>query len=422
MTVVIRDVNFYDGHDFQGQLVNLSIMRDQWKVIFVGDGTIPVDGVQKVAIPALVDPHVHFRTPGQERIENWVTGTKAAISGGYTTVLDMPNNIPSCSTEAALTEKEALVRAQIEESGFKGFQYGLYFGADRLKFDEIEKVKNRIVAIKVYMGSSTGNLLMDDEPSLRKLFEIAKKFDILVAVHAEDEAMIKTRANQFKEKKYCDHSEIRSPEVAIKATRLAIKLMKEIGNRLYIVHVSTKGEIDLIKAAKKEGYPIYAETTPHHLFLNTGHYRGLQGCAKMNPPLRRMEENEALWQAINEGVIDTIGSDHAPHKLEDKKEGYDKCPSGVPGIETTLRLLLDAHSKRKITMQKIVELTSINPRKIFRLKKSLDIVVADLEQVETVQGEKLHTKCKWSPFEGMALKGMPIITVLNGRSIVIKDL
>lgn len=407
---IVTNVSYYNGKEFQ-ESATLTIANKS-------EIATRINGIGLVAIPAGIDPHVHFRTPGHQHKENWVSGVKAALAGGYTTVLDMPNNNPSCTTADALENKVKLIDEQLKEAGFPGFHYGLYFGADREQFPEIEKVKGQIKAIKVYMGSSTGNLLMPDEPSLRKLFTIAKQFDILVAVHAEDEGMICENEKHYSEKKFCDHSEIRNPEVALKATRLAIKLMREIKNRLYIVHVSTQGEIDLIREAKKEGYAIYAEATPHHLFLNTGHYH-MHGRAKMNPPLRAPVHNQALWDALNDGTIDTIGSDHAPHTLEEKDNMlYEKCPSGVPGLETTMRLLFDS---QKVSIQKIVELTSLNPRKIFNLPENTDIVLIDPKATETIEGSKLFTKCKWTPFEKWELKGVPVVTILNGEAIKVSD-
>lgn len=419
---VVKDVMFYDGDKYQGSEVTLKLVDGRkWEVIPQGSDwgagiTTIIDSCGLIAIPAGIDPHVHFRTPGAEHKENWKSGAMSGIAGGYTTVLDMPNTNPPCTSEEAFLAKDALVRKQLEEVGLPKFRYALYLGGDRAKFAEIERVKDRIIAIKVYMGSSTGDLLMDDEPSLRKLFEIAKKFNLLVAVHAEDEHMIQENLAKFTEKKFTDHSEIRNPQVAAKATQLAINLTREIGNSLYIVHVSTKEEIDLIRAAKKEGLPVYAEATPHHLFLNTSHYH-MHGYAQMNPPLRPMEHNQALLDAINEGVIDTIGSDHAPHTIAEKEQCYGKCPSGVPGIETTLPLLFNAYNKQQITIQKIVELTSINPRKIFKLPETSDMFLVDLDWSRMVERERLYTKCKWSPFEGIPLKCIPMFTILAGEAI-----
>lgn len=418
----IRNVNFYDGKQFQGQPVDLTLRRGQSLQVNCEESNIDttIDGVNLIALPALIDPHVHFRTPGNEHKENWKTASKAALAGGYTTVLDMPNTSPPCTTLETVTAKHALIQQQLQDVGLQDLHYGLYLGGDRNQFDQIPKVKDQVIAIKVYMGSSTGSLLMDDEKSLRKLFQIAKENNLLVAVHAEDEEMIRKNTAECPNKCFSAHSNIRNTEVARKATELAIRLTREIGNRLYIVHVSTMEELDAIRKAKAEKLPVYAEATPHHLFLNTRAYDQLEGRAQMNPPLRHSQHNQALLEAINEGVIDTIGTDHAPHTLEEKAKPYGEgpgcCPSGVPGIETALPLLLDAYSKRLITLQKIVDITHNNPKKIFGLPDRSDVVLVDLNRIYKVEGAKLHTKCKWSPFEGMELKGAPIVTVLEGKA------
>ena len=410
----INNVYCYNGEILNGQKGSLRLTK-------TGEVDTVIDAVNLIAIPGLIDPHVHFRTPGspaEEEKENWMTGAKAALAGGYTTVLDMPNNTPSCNTEEILHAKAALIRQQLEQVGLQDLHYGLYFGADKNQFDEIPKVANKICAIKVYMGSSTGNLLMKEREHLKKLFTIARDNNLLVAVHAEDEDMICANKETCKEKTFAAHSEIRNPEVAKRATQIALELTKEIGNRLYIVHVSTKEEIDLIRHAKNvDKLEVYAEATPHHLFLNTGHYHSLHGRAQVNPPLRDREHNKALLDAINEGVIDTIGSDHAPHTKNQKELPYGQCPSGLPGIETTLSLLLDARSKGLITLNKIIALTHTNPKRIFNLPdRPNDIVLVDLNKRVTVDESKLHTKCGWSPFAGWKLTGAPIVTVLEGRA------
>ncbi len=376
---------------------------------------LAIDGRGLTLFPGLIDPHVHFRTPGLMDKENWETGAKAAIAGGYTTVIDMPNTLPPCITLARLRDKQKLINKQLRKVGIP-LHYGLYIGADKLHFDEIKKVKKHVVGIKVFMGSSTGDLVMDDESSLHAIFTLAHAHDLLISVHAEDEEMIQERKKQFLgQTSFETHSQIRSVEVACKATEKAIELAKTYDVRLNLLHISTKEELAIIKKAKDEGLKITAETTPHHLFLDTSAYATLGGKAQMNPPLRSKGHGAALMQGIRDGVIDMVGSDHAPHTLEEKKGVYGMVPSGVPGIETMLPLLLNAYHHDELTLKKIVEVTYDNPLHTFSLKPHHDVVLIDLNKEKEVFGKNLMTKCKWSPYEGWKLKGWPIKTIIKGK-------
>lgn len=368
-----------------------------------------------VLLPGLIDPHVHFRTPGLEYKEDWRTAAQAAIHGGYTTVFDMPNTLPPTITQDLLLEKKSLIDSQLAEVGIP-LRYQLFFGADKSHLNEIPKVKNEAIGIKVFMGCSTGNLVIDDDDSLEAVFALAAEHDMLVAVHAEDESRLCSRKLEFKDSQaYSDHSLIRDIEAARLAVEKAINLTRKYGTRLYILHVSSEEEIDLIRDAKAEGLPVYAETTPHHLFLNDEAYASIQGRAVVNPPLRAAIHNEVLFEAINTGVIDTIGSDHAPHTQEEKARPYGSCPSGMPGIETTLPLLLTAYHEGKLSLKRIIDLTSLRAQTIFRLPPTQDFVLVDLDCEREVDPQQLKTKCAWSAFSGRVLKGWPAYTLLQGE-------
>lgn len=217
---------------------------------------------------------------------------------------------------------------------------------------------------------------------------------------------------------YAAHSHLRDIEVATRAVEKAINLSKKYGTRLYILHVSSKDEVALVKQAKANQLPVYAETTPHHLFFDTSAYDTLKGRAVVNPPLRDSEHREVLLEAIREGVIDTIGSDHAPHTISEKDQPYGQCPSGMPGIEFMLPLLLDAHAKGHLTLQQIVNLTSYNAKNIFNLPIYQDWVLVDLNKISKVH--TTHSKCGWTPYMGKELTGWPVFTVSQGR--LFKDL
>ncbi len=396
--IEIQNVQTINGHR-----IDHYIQSDQNQLI---------DGTDLILLPALIDPHVHFRVPGAEHKEDWETASRAAIAGGVTTVFDMPNNTPSCITAQRLHEKKELIERQLKIP----LRYGLYLGADQNHLGEIPKVKDQIIGLKIYMGSSTGDLLMNNPKSLAKVFQIAAENDLILAVHAEDEDLIQKRKIEHKTDLHLGaeaHSIIRNPEVAAKAVAQAIDLAAKYKTRLYIAHVSTREELDLIRKAKKSGLSVYAEATPHHLFLNTKAYQTLGTLALVNPPLR--EDNDALWEAIQDETIDTIGTDHAPHLLEEKKLPYGSAPSGFPSIELYLPLLLNAYNEDRITLEQIVSLTHTRPQEIFRCEINDDVVLVDLKQVRTVDNIHLHTKAKWSPYAGMTLKGWPLYTILRGK-------
>jgi dihydroorotase len=372
-----------------------------------------IDGRHLLQLPGLIDPHVHFRTPGFEYKEDWRTAAKAALRGGITTVMDMPNTLPATITHDRLLEKMVLIDTQLSEINIP-LRYHLYFGADKKNFDQLHLVIQQAIGLKIFMGASTGELLMDDDSSLHAAFALSAKLNLLVAVHAEDEAMIQQRKKLYAHcTDFSCHSNIRLPEVAAAAVAKAISLSRLYGTRLYILHVSSELEINLIRQAKMEGLPVYAETCPHYLFLSTNDYGRLQGFAQMNPALRMESEQEHLWQAVNDGTIDTIGSDHAPHTIEEKQQPYGCCPSGVPGIETTLPLLYTAYRQGKLSLTKLLELMHGNPQKIFNLKSNHDCILIDVENYRIVDNQKLCTKAKWSPYAGMSLIGWPQFTTLR---------
>ena len=370
-----------------------------------------LSGNNLIAIPAFIDPHVHFRTPGAEHKEDWITGSAAAFAGGVTTVIDMPNNNPPAIDYASLVSKKKIINEQVAESG-RALKYYLYLGATPTNWIEFEKCRDEAIGIKLFMGASTGNLLVDKLADQEKIFAEAARLDMLVAVHAEDEAsLLPLPEGELEGGGVKIHSKLRPRSAAVKAASQAIALAEKYGTRLYICHVSTKDEIGIIKAAKTRGVKVFAEVAPHHLFLNQSAYEALGTRAQMNPPLRTPEDQNALWQAINEDVIDTIGTDHAPHTLEEKAKPYPASPSGVPNIESYLALLLNAYNQGKISLEKIVELTHINPQKIFKLPKNNDWVVVDLEKEKIIKDEDQKTKCGWSPYAGMKLKGWPVAII-----------
>ncbi len=376
---------------------------------------------RKFVLPGLIDVHVHFRVPGQEKKEDWQHGSKAALSGGITTVLDMPNNKPSICTAEELEKKRAIVEKKARVN------FGLHFGVSPKHLNEIEKAKN-FAALKVFMGSSTGSLLVDKSIEQKKAFSLAAQLKKIAMVHAEDEEIIKKNLIKAKENNKNDirfHSLIRSVEAEIKAVKQAIALQKECGNRLHVCHVSSAKTVDLLRKEKLENKNISCAVTPHHLFLSEDDAVKLGNFAKVNPSIKSKADRRALWNALLNGTIDVIASDHAPHSFDEKNTDFFNAPSGVPGIETMLPLLLNAVNSKLLSLKKVVECCCINPAKLFKLKgkgkifvgMDADLVLVDLKKEHKIEKDRLFTKCGWSPFEGWKLKGSVDSTFLSGELV-----
>ncbi len=374
-------------------------------------------------LPGIIDTHVHFRQPGHDYKEDWGSGAQAAIAGGVTTVFDMPNNNPPCYSYENLMKKKKLIDKKLKSVDIP-LRYHLYLGADKNHFDEIPKCRQDVIGIKVFMGCSTGSLLMDADEDLERVFSVAAEQGLIISVHAEDEAII--RANRSKYQGVCSdvsvHSKIRHREAAVSATSKAINLAKKYNTRLCILHMSTSDEVELVRQGKADGVKVYAEAAPHHLFLDESDYARNGTKVQMNPPLRTESDRLALWDGINRGIIDFLGTDHAPHTLDEKLSPYGEAPSGVPSIELILPLMLDAADKGLVSLHRIVELTSTRAKEVFRLEPNHDAVLVDLNLEKMVDDAELKTKCQWSPYHGRMLKGWPVCTILKDNLYEVEEI
>jgi dihydroorotase len=370
----------------------------------------------KYLLPGAIDVHVHFRTPGNTEKEDFTSGSKAALAGGVTTVLDMPNNKPPATSQAVLDKKRELAARSCLVN------YGFYIGGTPDNLAEIKKIKG-VAGVKIYMGSSTGNLLVDKKEMLEEFME---QYPGLMVFHAEDEAKIKENMSKIalKDEAKDDakiHSLIRSPEVAVLALKTLLHLAKKYGSRVHVAHCSTADELALIKKFKGEN--LSAEVTPHHLFFTTKDYKDYGNLLKVNPPIRGLTDVVAMWEGIKKGGIDMIATDHAPHLLEEKEKSYMDAPSGVPGVQTMMPLMLNAVNDRKLDISKLVDLTAHNPARLFKIRNRgmiqpgyyADLTVVDMDLNKNVDGKYLWSKCGWSPYETWKLKGWPVMTLVNGQ-------
>ncbi|MCB1114678.1 MAG: dihydroorotase [Chlamydiia bacterium] len=375
-----------------------------------------IDGEGRLTVmPALIDPHVHFRVPGQSYKEDFASGARAALAGGVTHVFDMPNNDPPTIDQETLKQKKKLIDKQLADAKIP-LRYDLFIGADEKTMNDIFRIRDEVIGIKLFMGCSTNDMCVEDPAAMKRLFQIAAEEQMIVAVHAEDQQILKVNRDLYKARTDVKaHSIIRSRDAAIRATERALDYALDANAEVYFCHVSTKEEVDLIRKAKRSGQLAWLEVTPQHLFFNQDNYEELGSRIQMNPPVREREDQWALWEAVIDGTADTIGTDHAPHTLQEKSRPYPDSPSGMPGVETRLPLLLNAASEGKLSLNRIVELCRLNIESIFQIPTNDDKVLVDLSLEKEVKDDEMKTKCKWSPFSGRKLKGWPVYTILKGE-------
>ena len=342
-----------------------------------------IDAAGNYVISGVIDPHVHMRDPGMTHKEDFITGSMACAKGGITTFFDMPNTVPNTITEEALLEKKKL------HKGKSYVDYGFWFGGSKAdNHDEVKKVQDKVIATKVFMNVSTGNMLVEDEKVLEDIFKNSK----LVGAHAEGEMIPK-----------------------------AISLSEKLDVPVYLCHLSTKEDVQYVREAKKKGIKVYGEVTPHHLFLNVSDVEK-NPLLRMKPELKTKEDNEALWEGILDGTIDTIGTDHAPHRIEEKKA---KLTFGIPGAENSLEMMLKAVRCDKISLEKLMKIMSENTAEIFGLKNKgkiaagydADLVIVDMTTEEIISQENVISKCGWTPYEGFEKGGKILTTIVRGNVV-----
>ncbi|UNU22881.1 dihydroorotase [Microcoleus vaginatus] len=394
------------------QICDRQIVKVAAEIAESGDREIDAKGL--TLLPGVIDPQVHFREPGLEHKEDLFTASCACAKGGVTSFLEMPNTRPLTTTQAALDDKLSRAAEKCLVN------YGFFIGATPENLPDLLNA-NPTPGIKVFMGSMHGQLLVDGEATLEAIFA---KGDRLIAVHAEDQARINQRRQEFAGiSDVAVHSQIQDNQAALLATQLAVKLSNKYQRRLHILHLSTGDEAEFLRQEKPSW--VTAEVTPQHLLLNTSAYQKIGSLAQMNPPLREPRDNEILWQALLDGVIDFIATDHAPHTLAEKAQEYPNTPSGMPGVETSLPLMLTQAVEGRCTVAQVANWMSAAVAKAYKIPNKgaiapgfdADLVLVDLEKYRPVVGAEMASKCGWSSFEGWSLTGWPVVTVVGGKVV-----
>ncbi len=407
---MVLDLCIKNGTVFASNRVGLlNIGIQDGKIVEISKSSLNADKIidarGKIVLPGMVDTHVHFRDPGFKTKEDFHSGTCAAAAGGVTTVIDMPNNKPATDSIVKLKKKNRSVSKKAV------VDYGLQLGADKAS-----EIKNLVEgAVKFYMAKSSTLL------TTGKKFESCYKAipeTAVACIHAEDEAVIKGNAKEFEKPNFFDHSRIRNIESATSALKFVGTMVRQYGQRTHVCHVSSLRELAMVPERAT------CEVTPHHLLLTEDEGYRLNNYVKVNPPIRREEDRLALWEALGDG-IQVIGSDHAPHLPKEKEAGYAKAPSGVPGVETTLPLMLTKVGEHALPLDLLVKMFAENPASIFTLwnkgaiapKKDADIVIVNMKAKKVINRDSLFTKCGWSPYEGKEVCGIPEKTLVRGQVV-----
>ncbi|MEI6430431.1 MAG: dihydroorotase [Pseudanabaena sp. ELA607] len=421
MALLIRqsDILLPDGDLLRGDLLvidgkiaaiapHIDLPQDQPCTVISGTGLI--------LMPGVIDPQVHFREPGLEYKEDLMTASHACARGGVTSFLEMPNTRPLTTNQAALDDKLQRAASKCVVN------YGFFIGASAQGNIPELQTATPACGIKVFMGSMHGDLLIDQATILEEIFA---KVPRLVAVHAEDQARLNQRRQQFLPADgspidVAMHSQIQDNQAALLATELAVTLANKYQHRLHILHLSTKEEVAYLRLHKQPW--ITAEVTPQHLLLDTSAYARIGTKAQMNPPLRSPEDCAALWQGLHDGILDFIATDHAPHTLEEKAQPYPKSPSGMPGVETSLAAMLTAAAQGKCTLAQVSRWMSGNVARAYKIPNKgelrigwdADLILVDYENYRPVLGTEVLSKCGWNSFEGESFTGWTQVTIVGG--------
>jgi dihydroorotase len=411
----------------EGRILAADVLIRGERIERIGSGPVPsgaavIDLKGRHLLPGIIDDQVHCREPGLTHKATLASESRAALSGGVTSFLDMPNTQPPTVDRAALEEKRRIAAATCHVN------YGFYFGATNTNLEELKRIgTEHACGIKVFMGASTGNMLVDDPATLEGIFAEAR---LPIATHCESSPLIWENERRYRER-YGDavpieaHPLIRSAEACYRSSSLAVELAKRHGARLHVLHLSTARELELFDPGPIADKRITAEACVHHLWFEQSSYATLGTRIKCNPAIKTAEDRAALLAAVVADRIDVIATDHAPHTLEEKARNYFEAPSGLPLVQHSLLMLLDQHRQGLLSLTKIVEKAAHNPALLFGIVDRgfvregyfADLVAVDLDGTTKVDASQVRYKCGWSPFEGTTFRGRIDVTVLNGQPV-----
>ncbi len=380
-----------------------------------GGAVIEAKGLH--VVPGVIDTQVHFREPGLTQKEDLETGSRSAVLGGVTAVFEMPNTNPTTTNAEALADKVARGRHRMH------CDFAFYVGGTRentKNLPELERLPG-CCGVKVFIGSSTGSLLVEDDDGLRNILRVIRR---RAAFHSEDEYRLRERKDLRIENDPRSHPVWRDEVVALQCTQRLVSLARETGRRVHVLHITTAEEMDFLRDHKDVAS---VEVTPHHLTLTAPEcYEQLGTLAQMNPPVRDAAHRAAIWRALDQGIVDVLGSDHAPHTREEKAKPYPQSPSGMTGVQTLVPLMLDHVNAGRLSLQRFVDLTSAGPQRLFGIAHKgriavgydADLTIVDLKRRETITNAKVGSRAGWTPYDGVTVTGWPVGTIVRGQRVM----
>jgi len=380
-----------------------------------GGAVIEAKGLH--VVPGVIDTQVHFREPGLTQKEDLETGSRSAVLGGVTAVFEMPNTNPTTTNAEALADKVARGRHRMH------CDFAFYVGGTRENTKDLPELERLpgCCGVKVFIGSSTGSLLVEDDDGLRNILRVIRR---RAAFHSEDEYRLRERKDLRIENDPRSHPVWRDEVVALQCTQRLVRLARETGRRVHVLHITTAEEMDFLRDHKDVAS---VEVTPHHLTLTAPEcYEQLGTLAQMNPPVRDAAHRAAIWRALDQGIVDVLGSDHAPHTREEKAKPYPQSPSGMTGVQTLVPLMLDHVNAGRLSLQRFVDLTSAGPQRLFGIAHKgriavgydADLTIVDLKRRETITNAKVGSRAGWTPYDGLTVTGWPVGTVVRGQRVM----
>lgn len=367
-------------------------------------------------LPGVVDSQVHFREPGLEHKEDLETGSRAAVLGGVTSVFEMPNTKPLTTSAEALADKVRRAKHRMH------CDFAFWVGGTRDNAKDVSELERLpgAAGIKVFMGSSTGDLLVEDDEGVASILRNTRR---RAAFHSEDEFRLRERENLRVENDPSSHPIWRDEIAALTCTQRLVRIARETGARIHVLHISTAEEIEFLKDHKDVAT---CEATPHHLTLSSEDYKTLGNLIQMNPPVRDAHHRDGIWHGIGQGVVDVLGSDHAPHTLEEKQKPYPASPSGMTGVQTLVPIMLDHVNAGRLSLERFVDLSSHGPNRIFGMSRKgriavgydADLTIVDMKHSETITNEQAGSKSGWTPYHGKTVTGWPVGTIVRGHKVM----